>query len=293
MRLKDKTNGLLNFSDYKKPRFHILYAVIIFLLILVVLTALLPVFWLIVSSFKSVQEINSTTFSFFPDVFDINKIWQVWQKENFGKYFFNSIIVTSGAVVCAVIFNGLMAYVISIVKPKGYKVMYVMIMISYMIPAITGMIPLFKWLSDINMTDNYLPLMLIFGANAFYFINFKNYFDMIPRSLFEAAKIDGCSDLKIFTHVVLPLSRPIVGVVAIFAMTGAWSDFLLPYLLLNDSDLYTIMVEIYQVQNTLGNGFTYDEFLMLLVISIIPQIIVFFIFQKQITSSASNAGIKE
>lgn len=293
MKLREKTTGLLNFSDYKKRRFRLLYWFFVLILVVAVFTALIPVFWLIVTSFKTVTEINSTTYSFFPAVFNIGKIWDVWQKENFGKYFLNSFIVTLGAMASAVLFNGLTAYVIALVKPRGYKVIYVLIMLSYMIPSITGIIPLFHWLSDLRMADNYLPLMLIWGANAFYFVNFKNYFESIPKSLLEAAKMDGCSDLKIFFKVVLPLSKPIVGVVAIFAMTAAWSDFLLPYLLLNDQDMYTVMVEIYNVQSSLGNGYTYDEFLMLLVISIIPQIIIFLIFQKQITNANATNGIKE
>ncbi|MCI2068646.1 MAG: carbohydrate ABC transporter permease [Bacilli bacterium] len=293
MKLKEKTTGLLNFSDYKKRRFRLLYWFFVLILAVAVFTALIPVFWLIVTSFKTVTEINSTNYTFFPAVFNIGKIWDVWQKENFGKYFLNSFIVTLGAMASAVLFNGLTAYVIALVKPRGYKVIYVLIMLSYMIPSITGIIPLFHWLSDLRMADNYLPLMLIWGANAFYFVNFKNYFESIPKSLLEAAKMDGCSDLKIFFKVVLPLSKPIVGVVAIFAMTAAWSDFLLPYLLLNDQDMYTVMVEIYNVQSSLGNGYTYDEFLMLLVISIIPQIIIFLIFQKQITNANATNGIKE
>ena len=169
-------------------------------------------------------------------------------------------------------------------------------MIAYMIPAVTGIIPIFTWLSAIGFTEGYLPylaLMLIFGANAFYYVNFKNYFESIPKSLFEAAKMDGCSDFKIFYKVVLPLSKPIIGVVSIFALTASWSDFLLPYLLLQDQELYTIMVEIFQIQTTIGNGFTNDEFLMLLVLSIIPQLIMFFLFQKQITNSTATSGIKE
>ncbi len=293
MRMRDKTTGLLNFQDYKKPRFRILYAFFVFILVIALLTAIIPIAWLVITSFKSVTEINSTVYHLFPEVFDISKVVRVWQKVNFSRYFLNSIIVGLGAVVSAVLFNGLLAYVVAIVKPKGYKIINGLIMTSYMIPAITGIIPIFKWLSELNLTDNYLPLMLMYGANAFYYVNFKNYFSSIPNPLFEAAKIDGLSDGKIFFKVVLTLSKPIVGVVSIFALTASWSDFLLPYLLLNDSDMYTVMVEIYKIQASLGNGFTYDEFLMVLVISIIPQIIIFFIFQKQITNSASLSGIKE
>lgn len=294
--LHQEQNTLFNFQDFKKHRYRFLYFVFVFVLVAFLLTAIIPILWLFITSFKTVDEINSTTYHLFPAEFHLSKVIEVWNKAHFGRYFLNSIFVGVGASVCAVFFNGLMAYAVNIIKPKGYKVVHILIMIAYMIPAVTGIIPIFTWLSAIGFTEGYLPylaLMLIFGANAFYYVNFKNYFESIPKSLFEAAKMDGCSDFKIFFKVVLPLSKPIIGVVSIFALTASWSDFLLPYLLLQDQELYTIMVEIFQIQTTIGNGFTNDEFLMLLVLSIIPQLIMFFLFQKQITNSTATSGIKE
>lgn len=294
--LHQEQNTLFNFQDFKKHRYRFLYFVFVFVLVAFLLTAIIPILWLFITSFKTVDEINSTTYHLFPAEFHLSKVIEVWNKAHFGRYFLNSILVGVGASVCAVFFNGLIAYAVNIIKPKGYNVVHILIMIAYMIPAVTGIIPIFTWLSAIGFTEGYLPylaLMLIFGANAFYYVNFKNYFESIPKSLFEAAKMDGCSDFKIFFKVVLPLSKPIIGVVSIFALTASWSDFLLPYLLLQDQELYTIMVEIFQIQTTIGNGFTNDEFLMLLVLSIIPQLIMFFLFQKQITNSTATSGIKE
>ena len=113
----------------------------------------------------------------------------------------------------------------------------------------------------------------------------------MPSSLIEAARMDGLSELKIFFRVVFPLSRPIMGVVAIFAMTAAYSDFLLPYTVLQDTKMQTVMVAIYNLGTT--NTVDSSEFLMLLVISIIPQLILFIIFQKQIMNQSVNSGMKD
>lgn len=292
-RLERKTTGLINFSDYKKPRFKVLYAVILIILSIAVLTAIIPVIWLFITSFKTTSEINNNNYHLFPEIFDIGKLWAVWQKSNFGRYFINSLLVTLGAMASAVIFNGLLAYVTAIVKPRGYKVVNALVMISYMIPAITSIIPLFQNIVSVGLVNSYLPLMLVFGANAFYYINFKNYFRTIPNSLFEAAKLEGCSAFKTFIHVVVPLSKPIISVVAIFAMTASWSDFLLPYLVISDSDMWTVMVSIYNISTVLGDGLTYDEFLMMLVLSIIPQILIFMVFQKRIMNTGATTGMKE
>lgn len=294
-RLRNKTNGILNYADYKKPWFRALYLVILFFLIAAALTAVIPIMWLFLSSFKEAGELTSVPYRLFPENFSFAKLGEVWSMLNFGKYFLNTVIVVLGAVLCSVVFNGLLAYTFSIVKPRGYKIFYALVMLSYMIPAITAIVPLFKNIVGLGLINNYLPLCLCYGANAYYLLMFKNYFDSLPKALFEAAEMDRCGKWKTFFRVVVPLSRPIIGVVAIFTMTAAWSDFLLPYLVLKDNDMMTIMVEIYNLQSTMGSvqGFGPDKLLMVLTISILPQILIFAIFQKHITGSSAAGAIKE
>lgn len=293
-KLKSKVIGIINFSDYKKKRFIAGYGIILFILIMAALISFLPIIWLFITSFKSLSELNAASYHLFPKEFNITKIVDVWQKANFGRYFLNTLIVVFGSVVCSVLFNGLMAYVIAVIKPKGSKLIYYLIMLSYMMPAIVGIISLFQNIVNLNLINSYLPLWLMFGANAFYFINFKNYFESIPKPLFEAAQMDGCSSLGMFFRIVLPLSKPIIGVIAIFTMTAAWSDYLVPSLVLESDKMATVMVMLVRIQSDMrGYGFTQDEFLMLVTISIIPQIILFIIFQKQITGSVATVGIKE
>ena len=114
---------------------------------------------------------------------------------------------------------------------------------------------------------------------------------IIPKALIEAAKVDGLSDFGIFLKIVLPLSKSIISVVAIFTMTAAYSDFLLPYILLVDDKMQTVMVAIYNLSGT--DTIDASEMLMLLVLSIIPQVIIFIIFQKQIMNTSANSGMKE
>ena len=296
-RLSDKRDGLLNFSDYKTIGNKIAYGVFIFLLIMFALTAIIPILWLFITSFKTVNEINSTDYHLFPEVFDINKLIDLWNKLDFGRYYINTIIVVLGAVICSVVFNGLLAYVVGILKPIGYKIINVLVLLGYMIPSALAIFPLLMQITEIEealeiqLIDSYFLLWLIFGANAYYYLLFKDYFEKIPKALIEAARIDGLNDFGIFIKIVLPLSKSIIGVVAIFTMTAAYSDFLFPYLILNDENMQTVMVAIYRLSDpTLLDP---SEMLMLLVISIIPQVIIFIIFQKQIMNSSANSGMKE
>ena len=290
-RLSTKRDGLLNFSDYKTIGNKIAYGVFIFLLIMFTLVAIVPILWLFITSFKTVNEINSTEYHLFPEVFDINKLFNLWTKLDFGRYYINTLIVVVGAVICSVVFNGLLAYAVGVLKPIGYKVVNVLVLLGYMIPSALAMFPLLMQLTDLKLIDSYLPLWLMFGANAYYYLLFKDYFEKIPQALIEAAKVDGLSDFVIFLKIVLPLSKSIIGVVAIFTMTAAYSDFLLPYLILQDENMQTVMVAVYNLSGT--TTLDASEMLMLLVISIIPQIIIFIIFQKQIMNTSASSGMKE
>ena len=290
-RLSEKREGLLNFSDYKTAKNKISYGVFIFLLIMFALVALVPILWLLITSFKTVNEINSTDYHLFPEVFDLNKLINLWKKLDFTRYYVNTLIVVVGAMICSVVFNGLLAYAVGVLKPIGHKVVNVLVLLGYMIPSALAMFPLLMQLADLDLIDSYLPLWLMFGANAYYYLLFKDYFEKIPSALIEAAKVDGLSDFGIFLRIVLPLSKSIIGVVAIFTMTAAYSDFLLPYLILQDEDMQTVMVAVYNLSGT--TTLDASEMLMLLVISIIPQIIIFIIFQKQIMNNAASSGMKE
>lgn len=294
-RLQNKSNGILIGADYKKVGFRILYCVILLLLFVAVLTALTPVLWLFITSFKQPNEIEATPYHLFPEVFDIRKLAEVWQLLDFGKYFLNTLIVVVGAVICSVVFNGLLAYAFAIVKPKGHKFFFALVLGSYMIPAIASMVPLYNEIVSLGLLNTYIPLWFMFGANAYYLIMFKNYFESLPTALFEAAEMDRCGKWRAFFKIVVPMSRPIIGVVAIFTMTAAWSDFLLPYLILRQDDMMTVMVKIYALNDSMGSlsNFGVDKLLMVLTISILPQIIIFAIFQRQITGSSAAGAVKE
>lgn len=294
-RLKDKQSGILSFVEYRKGGFKLVYGLMVAFLLICLFLSLFPLFFLAVQSFKSVEEITSLEFHFFPKNFDLGKIAEVWNSVNLSIYFLNSLLIVVLSVVAAVIFNGLLAYGVSIVKPTGSKIVYLMVLGSYMIPTVLSSIPLFAMLASLKLTSGLWPyaiLPLTFGANAFYFINFKNYFDKIPRELVEAMRVDGAGEFTIFFRLVVPLAAPIVGIVAIFAVSASWSDYLLPSLLLTQDSMQTIMVKLVSLQTSRPAGFTDDMMLMCLLLSILPQIVLFLVFEKQITAGGTDGAVK-
>lgn len=298
-RLKDKRGGFLNFADYRSPWHKAGYGMIVFFLCLFSFIALFPIVYLIASALKSSGEIYSSTYTFWPKVWDWGKIATIWEKIDFTRYYLNTFVYVIGAVICAVFFNSLLAYAIAVIKPAGYKVIDKLVFLGYMIPAVLNIFPLIKEINAIGLlqadSESYLmflSLWLSFGANAYYYTLFKDYFSRLPQSLVEAANMDGADRFQIFIRIILPLSKPIIGIVAIFAMTASYSDFLLPYLVLQNNKLKTLMVGIYDIGNA-GDILKPEEFLMLLVLSIIPQVIIFLIFQRQIMGVGANKGSKE
>ena len=160
---------------------------------------------------------------------------------------------------------------------------------SLMIPTTTSMVALFRNINVLGMNASFVPLWLSYGANAFWVMLFKEFFDGLPKELMEAAKLDGCGTLDIFAKIVMPLSKSIIMVVAIFAVTAAWSDFLLPYLTLNGSGKETVMVKLFSFKDTPTDAVSV---LRAVLFSIIPPTIIFAIFQRQITDGAAAGAVK-
>ena len=215
---------------------------------------------------------------------------KTWNDIGFTKYYINSGISVLGSVVCAVFFNGMLAYVLAVLKPAGHKIVLGLVMWCLLIPPTTSFVALFVNLKKIGLTGSFIPLWLTMGANAYWVILFKNYFEGLPKDFLEAARLDGCSDFQVFTKIVLPLSKPIMVVIVIFAICAAWSDFLMPYLLLNGTAKETVMVKLYSFQNSIKTN--QIDIIRAVLYSIIPPTILFAIFQKQIMGGVMSGGIK-
>ncbi|MEA5016883.1 MAG: carbohydrate ABC transporter permease [Candidatus Limiplasma sp.] len=294
-----KNNGIISSYDLQRPAVRLGYALIWVFLILVLLVCLLPILWIMFNGFKDQKEFirgvkdTATNFyypRFLPVNFDVGNYLSTWATMKFYRYYLNSLISVVGCVVCAVVFNGLLAYGLSHLKPRGYRVVQGLIMASLMLPATTSMAPLFVNLTRLKLTGTFLPLWLCMGANAFYVVLFKNFYDGMPDSLLEAARLDGCSDLQMFLRIVLPLSMPINMVIVIYAVNAAWSDFLLPYLVLNGTRLETVMVRLFTYRTS--DRIKDIEIIRAIVFSLLPPVILFILFQRQITQNVMSAGIK-
>jgi multiple sugar transport system permease protein len=285
---RKKVDGTIRFYDLHSIRNKILCIAIFSICIVVMIIALFPPLWVFLASFRTLKDSNNVP-AIFPEKLDFQLFAKTWNDLKFLRYYLNSFYVLIGCVICAIVFNGLLAYGLSIIKPKGHKIVFGLVLWSMLIPATTSMVALFVNITHMGLSQSFIPLWLQIGANAFFVILFKQFFENLPKELIEAAKLDGCGYLQTFSKIVLPLSKSIVMVIIIFAINAAWSDFLLPYLILNNSGKETVMVRLYMFQ---GGTATSVEILRAVVYSIIPPILLFIIFQKQITEGAVTGALK-
>ena len=295
-RWSKKEKGAIMPIEFNNRRVKFIYFLNLTVLLVITLICILPVIWLVLTSFKSVKEIYQVPPTFFPSDFDISKLWRVWNKMNFVKYYKNSFILCAGDIVFDIVVSGLAGFVLSRLRPKGIKVIQYAIFFTMMMPSTVSMVPLFKTFLDVpvlnvSLVDTYFPMWMMAGANCFNMLLFKSAFDGISKEYVEAAQIDGCTNLGIFTKIILPLSLPVIMVVAILDFTGAWGNFLFPYLLLQDKDLYPVAVKIYDLKVS-GGEILLDEYMMALFFSILPPIILFMFFQKQMMKGVSFSGVK-
>ena len=286
---KIQRTGVIRDYDMHSSSVRALYGFVLFLCLIMTVIALFPLIWVCLAGFKDLKEFVSST-SLLPSVFDFSMFTTTWDQLGIAKNYLNSLLSVAGSVVCAIVFNGLLGYGLGILKPKGYGIVKKLVMLSLLLPTTISIVPLFMNIQNLNLGNSFLPLWLSFGANAMYVVLFIQFFESLPSSIIEAARIDGASQLQTFFRIVLPLSKPICTVIAIFAVNAAWSDFLLPYLVLRGGQLQTVMVRlfVFSTEQTINA----DTMMRSVVFSMIPPIILFFIFQKQLTENAVSVGIK-
>lgn len=289
----DDGHGIILPIERKDKATRIVYIISYSVLTFLALICFFPPLWTFLSAFKNIKEFQMTPPTIIPRSFEPWKLAEAWKKTDFGRSYLNTLIMGGGNVLFSLTFNGLAGYTLSRLKPKGHKLIFMLITWTMMLPTSVKMVPLFMTFIDmpflhINITNTFLPFWIMSGASCFYILLFKSFFDSIHISYLEAARIDGCTELGIFYKIILPLSRPVMFSVAVFVMNGIWGDFLWPYLILTNENLYTTGIKLYKMNGTT----TQDIYFMMMVFVIIPPIIMYFTFQKYLMKGLSLGGVK-
>jgi multiple sugar transport system permease protein len=288
------TRTLISTVDLQRHRG--LYFTVLGLTIAVfVLVFLLPLYWMVASSVKSPSEYALTEPTFIPHSWHPENFSIAWNNMRIAKYFTNTVFYAAGGWIISLVIDVGVAYALSKLKPMFGKVVLGAMLASLMLPAAALLVPAYLTVVDVplihvNLLNTPWALWLPAAANAFNVYVLKRFFDQIPDDLLDAASIDGAGRLRQLWSIMLPLSRPVLGVVSIFIIIAMWKDFLWPLLVLPDPESQTLSVALSRLANT--SQVPPTEFMAGLAIASVPMIVVFLIFQRSIIGGLSAGSMK-
>jgi raffinose/stachyose/melibiose transport system permease protein len=249
-----------------------------------------PFYLMIVNSLKTKKEIFSNTLSL-PESFNLDNYIQAFDRLDFVQTFFNSLIITFFSVIIIILFSSMAAYALSRTKSKISTVIFYVLVASMLIPFQSVMIPLITIFGKIEMLNRggLIFMYLGFGASLSIFL-YHGALSSIPKSLDEAATIDGANKFQVFWYVIFPILKPITVTVAILNMIWIWNDYLLPSLVINQTGMETIPLKMF----FFFGEYTKQWHLALagLTIAIIPVIIGYFFAQREIIKGVSDGAVK-
>ncbi|MBT2946418.1 sugar ABC transporter permease [Vibrio anguillarum] len=261
-------------------------------LLLNALLVLGPVAWTILASFKRGNNLFSTSFS---DItFTLDHYRALFTDTPYLDWYINTLILATVNMGISLIVVTMTAYVFSRYRFKGKRNVMMGILVLQMFPAFLSMTAIYILLSKMNLIDTYAGLLFVYVTGSLPFMTWlvKGYFDALPTSLDEAAKIDGAGHMTIFLEIILPLARPILVFVALVSFTGPWMDFILPTLILRSEEKMTLAIGIFSwISSNSAENFTLFAAGSLLVA--IPITLLFVVTQKHITTGLVSGAVKE
>ncbi|WP_217597555.1 carbohydrate ABC transporter permease [Cohnella sp. GbtcB17] len=262
------------------------------LLLLLLVFNLLPIYFILENSVKSPLEFASSTLSF-PKALQWSNYGAAWDKV--GPSLYHTSVIIAASVVAIVAFSAMSAYSFSKLRFPLKNTLFLLVFGLLLIPGFLTLIPLYLQIKKLGLSDSYLALILpyIAGGQAFSIFVLKTFFEQLPDEIFEAARIDGAGNIRIFSTVVLPLSVPICTTVAIINITSLWNDYLLPSLLLDRSH-QTITMALVAFEAAAGNyGLSdYGGMMAAYLIAAVPLLLLFSLLMRNFVEGISSGSIK-
>jgi len=291
-----QTRSLISDAALRRARGKLSYRIVLTVTVVVfTLVFLGPLFFLFTGGLKSAQEAIQTPPTLIPHHLHFDTYSNAWSRVGVGRLLVNTLFYAFGALAFQLVFDVAAAYALSKLRPAMGNVIFAMMLATLMIPAAVLVVPQYVTVADlpilhINLIGSPEAIWLPAVANAFNIFLLKRFFDSIPRELTDAAEIDGAAPVYVLLRIIIPISRPILGVVSIFALVAVWRDFLWPLLVEGayEPTRQTLNVGLQQAQLTTPQ----NQILAASAIAAIPTIVFFLIFQRNILSGLTAGSLK-
>jgi multiple sugar transport system permease protein len=284
--------ALISESEWRRPsiRFGMGGAQVLLLVGLVVI-GLGPILWLAKSAITPTNDTITHPMALFSHGAAWSNLRDAWVNVDVGRYFWNTVVLAFGSWMVQLLVATTGGFALSVLRPRYAKFITALLLTTLFVPAIVLLVPLYievvhPPIIHHTFIDTYWAVWLPAGASAFNVVIVKRFFDNLPREIFEAARIDGAGSFQLFWKIVLPMSRPILGVVSVFAVLASWKDFLWPLLVLPDPNKQPLSVRLptIQAQTELG------VFLAAMLIACLVPIVGFLIFQRSFLRGSGLGG---
>jgi multiple sugar transport system permease protein len=268
--------------------------------ILIALAAsfLLPFYWMASSAMKDDGQIFVVPPRWIPSPAYVSNFWNAWTVQNFNQFAFNTIFKYAiPSTIGTVLSSALVAYSFARMRWPGRDTLFALCLATMMIPFQVKLVPLFIIFKQLGWINTYLPLVVpSFFADAFFIFMLRQFFRSIPMELSEAAKIDGASEIQTLIKIILPLCKPALTVVALFAFLGAWNDYLGPLIYINSEPEWTLALAIQRMGRAMSEvgsrALAYPYLMAVSTIVTMPILFVFFFAQRAFIEGISLSGLK-
>lgn len=288
--------GVISIHDRRKMsvRFwSILIAIVAF--VALVVASLGPLGWMFKAGTSTAQDTLRDPFGLWSSGLSWEFFVEAIERVNFGSYLLNTLWVCLGTWVVGMVVSTTAGYLFAVLRPRYAKVLEGLVIVTLLIPSVVSLVALYTFIVDVpilhvNLVNTYWSVWFPMGVSSFSVLLMSRSFASIPPSLFEAARIDGASNLRVFFSIVLPMSKPVLGVVSLLTLVNAYKEFLWPMLTLRDSSLQPLSVALPQLEGTTP----LPTYMAALFMALLVPVLLFLAFHKQFLSAAGSQGaIKE
>jgi N-acetylglucosamine transport system permease protein len=262
-------------------------------LVLWAIVVVVPILWTFIASFKDTTEIFSSPWTM-PGHLRFENWGRAWTKAHIGRYFLNSVLVVGFSVFGTMLLGSMAAYVLARYKFWGNRIIYYLFVSGLAFPVFLALVPLFFVVRNMHLLNTYTGLILVYIAYSLPFTVFflTAFFKTLPTSVAEAAMMDGASHTRLFFRIMLPMARPGMVSVAIFNVIGSWAQYLLPVVLISDDSKRVLTQGIALININAGYEADWSGLFAAISLSILPMIVVYAIFQRQIQAGLTAGAVK-
>jgi alpha-1,4-digalacturonate transport system permease protein len=250
-----------------------------------------PLLWFVLSSFKPAGDLFSYPLTLFPRNPTVAGYQQAWTSFDFARYFTNTIVVAVTTTVLTVVASAMSGYALAKYQNWWLKAFFVCILATTMLPTEVILSPSFLVIRDLGLYNHLAGIVVPSVITATGVFMFRQFFSTVPDELLEAARIDGSSEISTFVRIMLPIARPIMLTLAIFSFQWRWNDYIWPLIVLNDPSRFTLQIGIQSIVG--AENVNWSVLLGASVISIVPLVLIYLVFQKYVMSADINAGLKD